>query len=325
MNSPADTLIKIDTTEIPEENLSEPQETAPETTPDEGMVDYGEFVFYLPSDAPSPVPVIYILDPHADGNLPVGMYKSLADAYGFALAGSMLSQNGQTIEEGLQIFSDMRTEVSRIVNVDEQRTYILGFSGGARAAFYFAMDFPDIACVIGAGAGFPQAEYIDKGNFDYIGMVGNADFNLNELLNTERKLSKSGFNTTLITFDGGHHWPQPEVMQEAFLILNLNAMKSGTLAADHQIIAQAYNLYDEKIAELRNAEWHFGAEQLTGRAINVLDELTDTESFGQIAAEIKQNPEYNRQLKERVNYLQKEMGRQYVFMTSFTSRDPNWW
>lgn len=325
MNPTADTLIKIDTADVPEENISEPQQTLSETTSNEGMVDYSDFVLYVPADAPSPVPVVYIFDPHADGNLPVGMYKTLADVYGFALAGSMLSQNGQTIEEGLQIFSDMRSEVSRIINTDNRRMYVMGFSGGARAAFYFALEFPDITAVIGAGAGFPQANQITKRDFSYIGMVGNADFNLNEMLDTERKLSKSGFSTALITFDGGHHWPPPDVMQEAFLILNLNAMKSGTLAADHQLIAEAYDMYNEKIAELRKAERHFGAEQLTGRAINVLDGLADTESFGQISAEIRQNPEYNRQLKERVSYLQKEMGRQYVFMTSFTNQDLNWW
>src|SRR5689334_1634716 len=40
------------------------------------------------------LPIIYCFDPHGDGALPLKKYKALAEAYGFMLAGSNNSKNG---------------------------------------------------------------------------------------------------------------------------------------------------------------------------------------------------------------------------------------
>src|ERR1700735_1842902 len=53
------------------------------------------YALYVPAKGQKEaLPIIYFFDPHADGALPVKKYKALADAYGFILAGSNNSKNG---------------------------------------------------------------------------------------------------------------------------------------------------------------------------------------------------------------------------------------
>src|SRR6266404_2597304 len=53
------------------------------------------YALYIPSKGnATALPVIYFFDPHGSGALPLNKYRSLAEAYGFILAGSNNSKNG---------------------------------------------------------------------------------------------------------------------------------------------------------------------------------------------------------------------------------------
>ncbi len=58
------------------------------------------YAIYLPSkyDTSKKWPVIYFFDPHGVGNLPVILYKDLAEKYGFIIAGTYNSKNGTPFE-----------------------------------------------------------------------------------------------------------------------------------------------------------------------------------------------------------------------------------
>ena len=58
------------------------------------------YAVYLPAhyDTNKKWPVIYFFDPHGVGNLPVLIYKDLAEKYGFILAGTYNSKNGMPWE-----------------------------------------------------------------------------------------------------------------------------------------------------------------------------------------------------------------------------------
>ena len=47
-------------------------------------------------------PIIYFFDPHGVGNLPLILYKDLAEKYGFIIAGTYNSKNGMQWEGGLK-------------------------------------------------------------------------------------------------------------------------------------------------------------------------------------------------------------------------------
>ena len=70
---------------------------------------------------------------------------------------------------------------------------------------------------------------------------GKDDFNMIEVINTDRSLKRQGFNRALIIFDGDHNWPPTLVAQEAFQWLDIIAMKEKSLAVDQAEIETTKN------------------------------------------------------------------------------------
>lgn len=116
------------------------------------------YAIYLPTyyTASKKWPVIYFFDPHGVGNLPIKIYKDLAEKYGFVIAGTYGSKNGMQISESSNAGNAMMSDVAQRVSVDNARLYTFGFSGGARVASTIALN-GGIAGVIACGAGFAQS------------------------------------------------------------------------------------------------------------------------------------------------------------------------
>ena len=76
-------------------------------------------------------PIIYAFDPGARGEVPVRLYKDVAEKYGYILAGSNNAQNfdAQAQSEGTRAMLD---DTLQRFSVDMERIYKTGFSGGAR-------------------------------------------------------------------------------------------------------------------------------------------------------------------------------------------------
>ncbi|HSN50405.1 MAG TPA: hypothetical protein VLR52_04170, partial [Bacteroidales bacterium] len=91
---------------------------------------------YLPTSYSGKIrfPVILSFDPHGSGNLPVTLYKDLAEKYGYILTGSDNSRNGQDGNLTMSAIRSLINEVKTRFSVDTNRIYTLGFSGGARVA-----------------------------------------------------------------------------------------------------------------------------------------------------------------------------------------------
>jgi len=298
-----------------------PQALSPIYTPPK------DYEFYLPAAVKTnqPVPVIFIFDPHARGHIAIDLYQQLANDYGFALAASNLSRNGQSIEKGLEIFDQMKNEVSVKIPVDQSQIYTLGFSGGARVAVSIAIQHPEINAVIGCGAGFPEIQQMPQANFNYMALVGYEDFNMNELINNDRMLRRAGFNNQIIIYNGGHDWPAADVMEEAFLAIYLNDMKSGIRKNDAQIIQKATAFYDKKISDYTGRNRYFDAAEMAKRANALLSGLSTPNKFSTLEKSFKTKPEYREDLSAMVNTLERESGLQNNFMAAFDEKAPDWW
>jgi len=283
--------------------------------------------FYLPkkADKSMTLPVIFIFDPGADGAFPVESYKALAEKFGYALVGSNISKNGQDLSAGPGIFKEMKREFSKMQLIDEKRVYTMGFSGGARVAASIAMDGNNIAGVIGCGAGLPGGEDKPPVPFDYFGMVGNQDFNMTELIRLDISLEKAGFNNELLVFDGKHAWPPEEQMKEAFLWLEINAMKHKIIPRNETLIAETAEHFDKIIKQLENDGRIFDASKAADRAVHFLSGLAGTTSFENRYKALSTDPRYKKQFEYKVKIMQEEMGEQNKLLSSFTTMDLPWW
>ena len=183
-----------------------------------------------------PLPVIYFFDPHGDGALPLNKYKSLADAYGFILAGSNNSKNGNdwpaTEDIWRHLFEDSRSRLK----IDGGRVYTGGFSGGAKVAGYVALQHPGIKGVIANGAGLPDGVPAGDFNFSFTAIAGEGDMNLTDLTTLNNDLDKGRTRHRILFFAGKHEWAPLYTMNTAFAGLQLDAMREGLIPKDEVFI-----------------------------------------------------------------------------------------
>lgn len=166
--------------------------------------------------------VFLIFDPHADGVLPVRKYKTLADKYGVILAASNNSKNGMRPSYRNHVITEFIGDVEKHFNVDKDRLFTMGLSGGARIAALIGIFNNNVKGIIGCGGGFPNIQHFKNNSFTWIGIVGNKDFNFQELKNLYNQLILSKYRAYLLVFDGKHEWPPVDVVDEAFGILLKN-------------------------------------------------------------------------------------------------------
>jgi len=269
-----------------------------------------EFSSFVPDirNENNKLPVILFFDPHASGMLPVEMYKPLAKEFGFILVGSNRSHNGQTIDEAFSIFEKMKKDVLQNLPADASRIYVAGFSGGSRVVTAIGFKYPEIKCVIACGAGIGAVQKLPEPTFDYFGIIGNEDFNMNEMIGTDRMLKRAGFNNAMKIFNGGHTWPPSETMREAFWWLDLSAMNRKTTPVNATTIVTAESWYKNEISQLKTSGKLFEASLVAERATKTLKGLSNISHFENELSQIRSLPDYQKQLTEVVNTSNRKWG-----------------
>src|SRR5262249_10188438 len=96
---------------------------------------------YLPApyDPARPWPLLYLSAPAARGRLAVEPFREPAERYGYILAASNVSRNGQPSGPAVQaVWKDTHERFA----VDARRRYAGGFSGGGRVSILLAQGLP---------------------------------------------------------------------------------------------------------------------------------------------------------------------------------------
>lgn len=171
------------------------------------------YALYLPKTWKSyeTYPVIIFLDPHANGQAPLDMYRSLADSFKVILAGSNNVRNGQSFPESGAQVSNLIKELQSKYNLST-KPVLSGFSGGAKVALSFAMQ-SNIERVIYCGAVAPIG---DKDSLDLLGFAGLGDMNYADLVAFDLAFRNTKIQNTIIEWRGDHSYPGPEVFVDAF-------------------------------------------------------------------------------------------------------------
>lgn len=192
------------------------------------------YTVYLPKDYDQERkwPVIMIFDPSGSSLESVEHFKSSADNYGYIIAAFKGIKNG-TYQENLMKARSFYTSVLNDFPIEKNAIYLAGFSGGARLAVSIAVMSSQIKGVIACGASFANQEaYIPKANkFFYIGLVGDEDFNYNEMHNAQDYLEQKKFDANLLVFSGGHQWPPNHYIDKAVRLLTVKTINKNIRSA----------------------------------------------------------------------------------------------
>ncbi len=253
------------------------------------------FSLYLPSQLNSSEssPIVFIFEPMARGKIGIHPFIKAAEKYGYILVCSNDSKNGP-YEPNFEIANRLFNRVFSDFNINKERVYASGFSGGSRLASTIAVLTNQIQGVIACGAGFSlnKSHLPYKDSFSYAAIVGDEDMNFKEMQNTKGFLNRLKIPNELFVYEFNHSWPSQEQILDVFDWLQLEAYKKGIIPINKENIKSSYTSYYEKANQLaknnqllyasyeyerilRNFETHFKLDSIT----NKLEELKDTKSL----------------------------------------------
>jgi len=249
------------------------------------------YSIYLPSNfsLEKEWPVIFIFEPNGVGKRGVHFFSEAAEKYGYILVGSNNIKNGK-LEPNLQVYNRLSNEIINLFPVNPSRIYTAGFSGGARLASSIGVLSTNIAGVIANSAGFSPSFPPKKPTFDFIGIVGNTDFNYIELINTTSFLKRNKFNTELYIFEGGHEWAPSETIVKAIesIELKLRTEKLGDKSDD--FIEEKYKEdYQYVVSLLQNKKPQRAIEELERMQQNYKP-VFEVDSLKESSKAIRRNP-----------------------------------
>lgn len=193
-------------------------------------------------------PVLYCLDPIARGNLPVERFAQAAAKEGFIVVGSNNSRNGpmNVVSEAIDA---MLADTQARFNIDRNRIYAAGFSGGSRVALGWAAG-SQLAGVVACGAAFGSGTPRQV-RFLIFEAAGIDDFNYHEMYAMSRALAKNGAPHRFAEFPGSHEWLPPDLAAQALAYFNRKL--SAEAAPDSKEVRRLAERYQEASSQFHQA------------------------------------------------------------------------
>jgi predicted esterase len=256
-------------------------------------------------------PILYCFDPGAQGVAPVQAFKDGAEQFGYIVAGSNNSRNGPIAVSTAAINAIWRDTHARF-NINDNRIYAAGFSGGARVACQFGYALPGkVAGVIACGAGFPTNIAPSRSTpFVVFATVGTADFNYPEMVRLARALDSASIPNRLRIFDGPHQWAPKDLAAEAIEWMQLQAMKSERLEKNNSFIDAMFAKEAAAARAYESSAKPYDAFLAYEDLVKDFNGIKDVAVFTTRVADLKNSKEIKQQLRQEKEEIDKQMARE---------------
>lgn len=281
------------------------------------------YAAYLPStyDSTKKYPVIFAFDAHAGGRIPIELYSSLCEKYGYILVASNNSKNGLDAATLASIAAAFIGDVKARVSYDPNRLYLTGFSGGARVAANLALQ-GGYAGLASCSAGFQFQPAVP---FNFIGFAGTEDFNSNEMLELNKQLDQTTVKHHLILFEGKHEWPSATVFENAFLWFEFSAMENKLIPLDTLLIQEFRTKQSTKIESLKRSGKIYETYVEAGRTIDFIGNLSDCANLISIRNALQKSTALISVFNEKAALAKRESEKQNYYRGALQQKDSRWW
>ena len=245
-------------------------------------------------------PVIFIFEPGARGALAVDTFKIAAEKYGYIIAASNVSRNGNLFENNYETINLMINDVLKKFNIDQSRQYVSGFSGGCRLATAVATLNTNICGVIGCGAGLPDSKEFHptkESQFIYFGLVGKRDMNYLQMFDQEKYFNDLKIKNRLRIFNAGHEWPSSLLITEAVEWLELNSMFEKKAERNLTFIDKQVQVRKKLTEILLRNNLLLEYEHQLNSFISDFEDYTNINSYKEQIENIRSSKDYKKQEK----------------------------
>lgn len=278
--------------------------------------DYS-YSLYLPNSYQpgKPHPLVLVFEPMSRATLPLEKMREAADQFGFVLACSRQTRNFNSYPVNFKAAKAMWQDVATRFEIDRERTYSAGFSGGARLASEIAIVTGNIAGHMACGAGFRDTSHANKQlSFPVALIIGNQDMNFMELTDLDRKLGFTKTTQRFFEFDAGHQWPPAEEFVKIFKWFELMAIRDGTQTSKKSFVKQMWKEDFKEAEQWAESGALVRAQRRFERMARDYEGLIKVNAAKKEADKIRKSDAYKKALqrKTRLENAEKMRQRQYV-------------
>lgn len=283
-----------------------------------------QFAVYYPGDRKegSRLPVFMLFDPHGDAELPLLLYKALADEYGIILLSSYDSKNGNSAEQTAGILQAMMRQLPYLNNADTSLVFCGGFSGGARVAGMLGLSPAGIKAIVSCGAGLPSGSWQGIPPHLIVAMAGNRDMNLLEVFQFKVADPQLRSRYQVIRFNGNHAWPPLAQMEQAIISCLSIAQRDGLTNRDTTILGAYLRQMKNMLAEEKDPVCKTeNFKCLLKNFQGLIDLKKENEEFYQLS----KSSTYQKALSAEERLFKEEEKIRNKFYQAIGSRDTLWW
>lgn len=273
------------------------------------------YALYLPAsyDAGRSWPVLFVMDPRGRAPDALEVFREGAESSGWMVVSAYGTRSDETEDPNARVLNTLFADVRSRFNVDSERLYLAGFSGTARAAWYFASQLRgNVAGVIGVGAALPPGmtafelapptDGAPDAPFAFFGGTGILDFNYEEVRELESQLALTEIPYWIETWDGPHSWPPVEVGTAAVEWLDLQwARHTGRPVSPERAGAVARRA-TERAVRFERAGDHLEAWRLVRDVVRTLGDVAEVEAAHRLTERLAGDARLQRQ-RERADRL----------------------
>lgn len=250
--------------------------------------------------------LIVVIDPHGDGEFALSKFNKISENFDCTIIGLNDVENNQT-DYMQKIENDVKSAESKL-SLKVKRMFIVGFSGGARMAFQYALSHK-VNGVLMCGAGI-NMQKVSSLSFPLAMIIGTKDFNYIEQYYSPFSAVVKNKNVLTVLFEGIHEWPPEEDMLTAMTFL---FGKTGIQSEFKQnFIKEGDNFLKEKDYFKAFKKYEVAFKTGIPESENKLNNLLTNETFKNF-------------IKQYEAALQTEIDRNNTYIQYLNTKDLNFW
>lgn len=223
------------------------------------------FALYLPRNfqANNTFPIIFLFDPDSRGKSAAQLFKTAAENQGYVIAASNNISSEKTLAENITSATHLIDRVTSMIPFDPNSVSVGGFSEGASVAIALPVLYNNILGVLAVGnhqLNFKMLEKLQK--FMFVAVTGNEEMASYGANLTVEDLNVLGFPAVAYSFQGGHEWPDANLISSALGSLTLHAMKKNLRPKNSDLVNELYQQDISRVNKLISTGNYIEAQKL---------------------------------------------------------------
>jgi hypothetical protein len=293
-----------------------------------------QIMLYLPTnfDSSKKWPVLFLCDTEGEPEKKMRYLQATVEKNGYIIATTKALKDSLSLTNKVLGISSALNALREFLPLDANRIYTLGYDSGGQLATIVPSMVRGVTGVLSVASGVLLDLIDPKEPFDFVGIMGRADYQYLYLLEKEALLDQRKIPNYMLYHEGGHQWPDLAYLDMGMQMLTLMGMKKGVVSKDDAVIQAGYTAYKNLILELEQMGQLGLVYHYSEQGEDLFKGLTDGDWFKEQQKNVRKSKVFKEQKREWESVRLKELVLvgDYMFyleedVLSFNLDNLGWW